>query len=286
MNAKKQVSSPGEYGTREAGEIHEILRRTPILAYHKIENRREVGINVVSPEKFRRHLSLIRQMGFQAITFREVLSASPLPPKPLILTFDDAYESIYHNAYPLLREFGMKGVIFVIAGFIGRWNDWDANLGGIRFRHLNEGQLRELEAAGWEIGAHSVTHRALTRLKNPALRREIEESRRILEPLCSGPLTTFAYPFGLHSARVREAVGEAGFAFGCKGIRGAGGKDDLLALQRIPVYQFEGNRALAHKLRWPALPRVELLKLSLLGWPAALTPFYQRLFKAELFLEN
>ncbi len=271
---------------REPGDIREILHRIPILAYHKIENRREVGINVVSPGKFRQQLSLIRQMDFQTITFREVLAASPLPPKPLILTFDDAYESIYHHAYPLLREFGMKGVIFAIAGFIGRWNYWDANLGGIRFRHMDENQLRELEAAGWEIGAHGVTHRALTRLNPPALRREIQGSRRILEPLCSGPLATFAYPFGLHSARVREAVREAGFVFGCRGIRGAGGKGDLLALQRIPVYQFEGNRALAGKLRWPALSRFEVLKLSLLGGPAALTPLYQKLFKAELFLEN
>lgn len=271
---------------RKPGEIADLLCRTPILTYHKIENRREVGINVVSPAKFRQHLHLIRQMGFQTVTFREVLAASPLPPKPLILTFDDAYESIYHHAYPLLREFGMKGVIFVIAGFIGKWNDWDANLGGIRFRHLNENQLGELAQERWEIGAHGLTHRALTRLTPAALRREIEGSRRILEPLCSGPLATFAYPFGLHSAQVREAVREAGFAFGCRGIRGAGGQGDLLALPRLPVYQFEGNRALVQKLRWPELPRLERLKLALLSWPAALTPLYQRLFKAELFLEN
>lgn len=271
---------------RKIPEISERLRRIPILTYHKIETRREVGINVVSPGIFRQHLYQISQLGFQTVTFREFLAAPALPPKPLILTFDDAYESIYHNAYPLLREFGMKGVLFVIAGFIGKWNAWDANLGGIRFRHMDENQLQELEQEGWEIGAHGTTHRAFPHLAPAQLTREMQESRRILEPLCRDPLITLAYPFGLHSPRVRAAAQKAGFIFGCKGIRGSAKELDLLALQRIPVYQFDGSRALAGKLNWPSIPWFEKLKLSILSWPARLTPLYQKRFKGELFLEN
>lgn len=271
---------------RSIAEVKALLQRIPILTYHKVALRREMGINVVSPQRFRQHISFLYEEGFRSITFRDLLYEPELPPKTVILTFDDAYESIYQDAFPILQEFGFRGVVFVISGFIGCWNRWDINLGGIHFRHMTEEQLREIERAGWEIGSHGATHRALTKLNGTQLEQEVQTSRCTLEKISSKPLVSIAYPFGMHNPQVCRAAKEAGFRFGCKSIRGTNSTADLLQLRRIPVYQFEGVSALRRKLNSEGISLYEKIKLSLLSAPAVLTPFYQTLFKRQLLLEK
>jgi peptidoglycan/xylan/chitin deacetylase (PgdA/CDA1 family) len=262
---------------RTLSEVQNVLQSVPILTYHKVEMRKEVGI---------KHISLLHQSGYQSVTFQHLLTTSILPSKPIILTFDDAYESIYNHAFPIMQEFGFKGVVFVIAGFVGRWNTWDINLGGIRFRHMSEEQLRKIERDGWEIGVHGVTHRALTFLSPDQLEREIRDSRRILESISMKLPVSIAYPFAMFNTRVCQAVKEEGFLFGCKNIRGSGRSEDLLQLRRIPVYHFDGSPALKRKLASPRISYYEKIRLSILSWPAFLTPLYQAIFKPELFLEK
>jgi peptidoglycan/xylan/chitin deacetylase (PgdA/CDA1 family) len=271
---------------RTSAALGNILRHLPVLTYHKVEVRREVGINVVSPAKFRQHLSFLRRAGYQSVTFRDLLTEPNLPAKPVILTFDDAYESIYSDAFPIMQEFGFKGVVFVISGFIGRRNTWDINLGGIHFRHMSEEQLRKIERAGWEIGSHGVTHRAFTFLHRDQLEREIHRSRQILKEINSMPPVSIAYPFGIYNDRVCQAVKKGGFVFGCKSIRGTKNFHDLLQLRRMPVYQFDGLQALGRKIDFKRVSYYEKIKLSMLSWPAVLTPLYQAIFKRELFLEK
>lgn len=271
---------------RSLGEVKALLEQIPILTYHKVALRREMGINVVSPQRFRQHISFLYEAGFRSITFWDLLNEPELPPKAVILTFDDAYESIYQHAFPILQEFSFQGVVFVISGFIGCRNRWDINLGGIHFRHMSEEQLREIEQAGWEIGVHGTTHRALTMLNGAQLEQEIRVSRCTLEKISSKPLVSIAYPFGMHNPQVRRVAGEAAFRFGCKSIRGTNSTADLLQLRRIPVYQFEGVPALRRKLNSEGISPYEKIKLSLLSAPAVLTPFYQALFKRQLSLEK
>lgn len=270
---------------RDRDSLRTLLAKIPILTYHKIETRREVGINALPPENFRAQLACLQELGYAAVTFRDLLTAPALPDKAVILTFDDAYASVYENALPLMQSYGFRGVVYAIGRFIGRWNDWDANLGGIRFRHMDRRQLRELVDAGWEIGAHSLTHRALSGLDAASLQREIIGSRDLLAEISGAPPVSFAYPFGMHHSRVREMVAAAGFPLACSGIRGSGDAADLLQLRRIPVYQFEGLGAYRKKLRVADFPRLEYLKLRILSWPAILTPLYQKRFRRELFLE-
>lgn len=270
---------------RDRDTLRGLMAKIPILAYHKIETRREVGINALPPVNFRAQLACLQELGYAAITFRDLLTAPVLPDRAVILTFDDAYLSIYENALPLMQACGYRGVVYAIGRFIGRWNDWDANLGGIRFRHMDRGQLRELADAGWEIGAHSLTHRALSWLDAAGLQREVLGSRDLLADIAGEPPVSFAYPFGMHNLRVREAVRGAGFPFACGGIRGRADAADLLQLRRVPVYQFEGLGAYRKKLQLEDFSRLEYLKLRLLSWPAVLTPLYQKRFRRELFLE-
>lgn len=261
------------------------LAKIPILTYHKIETRREVGINALPPEHFGAQMACLQELGYATVTFRDLLTAPSLPEKAVILTFDDAYASVYENALPLMQPYGFRGVVYTIGRFIGRWNDWDANLGGLRFRHMDRRQLRDLADAGWEIGSHSLTHRALSWLDATSLQREILGSRDLLTDIAGEPPVSFAYPFGMLNPRVREGVAVAGFRFACGGIRSRGDAADLLQLRRIPVYQFEGLGAFRKKLQIADFSRREYLKLRILSWPAVLTPLYQKRFRKDLFLE-
>ncbi len=270
---------------RDDRAIKEILLRTPILTYHKIDSQKEIGINTLPPKKFQQQMRLLFEEGFQPITFYDLFTKPEMPEKPVIITFDDAYESVYQNAFPVMEMFNFRAVLFVITGFMGQWNTWDVNPGGIRFRHLSERQLKTLAEKDWEIGAHTITHRGLPYLNRQALWQELYFSRRRLENITRKPVISLAYPFGLCSNRVCRMAKKSGYQFGCKSIRG-NRKSDFRQLSRIPVYRFESLTAFKKKLTLRKLPLIEKLKLSALSWPANLTPVYQFLFRRQLFLEN
>ena len=266
-------------------DICRLLERIPVLTYHKIDTRKEVGINCLSPARLQEHIDYLATEGYRGITFHELHTLKEAPEKAVIITFDDGYESVYTHAYPILRQANFKGVVFVVAGFIDRWNDWDINLGGIRFRHLTREQIRELENNGWEVGAHGMTHRALSHLPEAEMEKELLGSREVLTALSKKPVQTVAYPFGIHNERVHRITRKAGFVFGCSSVRNLNSHIRLMQIPRIPVYQFDGVAALRRKIALPNIPFYEWSKLYLLSLPAFITPFYQRLFRRDLFLD-
>lgn len=176
-------------------------------------------------------------------------------------------------------------MVFVIAGYIGQWNSWDANLGGIKFRHLSRDQIKELVQAGWEIGSHSVHHQPLPHLNQKRLYEEVTDSLNILKKMTGDDISTFSYPFGMQNSRVQKAIKDAGFKFGCRNISWNTHFDNLLSIPRIPVYKFDTIKTLHKKLELAASP-LEKLKLILLNWPARFTPLYQILFRKQIFLEK
>jgi len=255
----------------------------PILMYHKIDPRNEVGINAVSPERFRSHIQWLHSHGYETVTFSD-LDKTPLPEKPVILTFDDGYLSVYKHALPIMHEYGMRGVVYAISGFLGRHNTWDVNLGGITFLHLHADALKELQEFGWEIGAHTVTHRGLTLLKADEIRRELKESKQLLESRLGRSVNSVAYPFGLCNEEVRNIADEVGFKHGCVCLRHGLEISDILMLPRIPVYQFDRGAQLQKKLNLKSSD-LEYFKLRMLSYPAVFTPWYQKMFKHELVLD-
>jgi peptidoglycan/xylan/chitin deacetylase (PgdA/CDA1 family) len=134
--------------------------RVPILMYHYISTP-PAGADIyrkdlsVTPQRFESHLQYLVSAGYQVVTLDDLLYAltqgRPLPPKPVILTFDDGYEDNYENAFPLLRKYGMVGHFFVISDFV--------NAG--RPGYMSWEQIQEMAAAGQRFGSHSRDHPAL-----------------------------------------------------------------------------------------------------------------------------
>jgi len=106
----------------------------------------------VAPERFASHLRALREAGYESITLRKLfdhlMSGTPLPQKPIVITLDDGYVDNYLNAFPLLQEQGFSANFFVITDFVNEE----------RSEYMSWDQLREMAAAGMEIGCHSRNH--------------------------------------------------------------------------------------------------------------------------------
>lgn len=253
-------------------------QQIPILTYHKISKNREWGINTVSPKKFTEHLHFLKTENYTPINFRD-LSKNELPSNPVIITFDDGYESVFEHAYPALSEFGFTAVVFVITGYIGKWNKWDANLGGIRFRHLNRQQIQELAMNNMEIGSHGISHRAFTRLSSEEAGRELLESKSTLEQITGQKIISMAYPFGIQNKDIQEQVKKTGYHFACVNLYGASDKSNPFTIRRFPVYNTDSSSAFILKLIRGSRNKIEMTKLKILSSPAFLTPVYQKYIK-------
>jgi peptidoglycan/xylan/chitin deacetylase (PgdA/CDA1 family) len=258
--------------------MSQLLHDIPILTYHKISSRLEIGLNTLPPHQFRQQMIYLKDQGFQTITFRDIFHQN-IPPLPLIITFDDGYASVYQQALPVLQEVGFRAVVFIITDYIGKANTWDANLFSIKFFHLDESQVTALAEAGMEIGSHGVTHRALPFLPFEQLESELRRSRERLTALVGKEIITFAYPFGIQNPVVQKAVQQAGYSFACVNMRGAGRKANQYCLPRIPVYRTDSMSSFRHKLSPGFGRQLEISKLRLISWPARLTPLYQKFFK-------
>ena len=138
-----------------------------------------------------RQLNVLRRLGFNFVTLDELLcyvrGDGGLPRRPLLLTFDDGYAHLSDTVLPVLTARRIPAVVFAVSGHLGGTNVWDEAIGAPRLRLLDAEGLRRLAAASIEIGAHSRTHRPLTRVPDALLASEIAGSVNDLEAAgCDG----------------------------------------------------------------------------------------------------
>jgi peptidoglycan/xylan/chitin deacetylase (PgdA/CDA1 family) len=175
----------------------------PILLYHHIGfSLQGDSVYYVSPDAFDKQMNLLYQWGYRTISVQLLAKAikegAELPPKPILLTFDDGSETIYEKALPVMQRYGFTGISYIVYYYIGTRN------------YMNGDQIRVLYAAGWEIGSHSLSHKDLT--LNPSRQMdEIVESRRRLESLLGIPVLSFAYPFGAYDTDSLHYAHQAGY---------------------------------------------------------------------------
>lgn len=196
--------------------------RIPVLLYHKIGHPPSGGRNpesFVTPEQFQWQMRLLYRWGYRTISPEDLVhhyeGNKPLKDRKLLITFDDGSETCYGTAWPILSEFGFTALLFLVASQFGRGSVWDRNPPETTDRLLTKAQVEEMVRYGFTIGAHSLSHARLTEIPRDEARREIRESKTVLESELSGPVDYFAYPYGAynsdHVAFVKEAGYHAGF---------------------------------------------------------------------------
>jgi peptidoglycan/xylan/chitin deacetylase (PgdA/CDA1 family) len=254
--------------------------RAPVLMLHHVEpDPRQLDPaplhrdSYLSRAELAALLDLLAARGCRTLTLAEAaeLAASrrALPPRSVVLTFDDGCRCFRDHAWPELAARGMRATLFAVSGALGGTNSWDREGNGPAERReelLGAGDLRGLAAAGVEIGSHGRHHRDLARAGPGELGEEIAGSRDDLAGALGEPVRTFCYPYGRTSPAARAAVGGAGYlaAVSIAGAEGAR-EDDLLALARLPIRPGESRLELLLKVSrlygaWSRLPRIGLLR--------------------------
>lgn len=221
----------------------------PILMYHVISKAPDGVANRelwVDKDVFAEQMHELHAAGYTAVTLQQAWDGwkdgGPLPRKPIVVTFDDGYESHYTHAKPVLRKLGWPGVLYLKVDAIGP--------GGLTTK-----QLRGLLKAGWEIDSHTITHPDLTTLDDASLRRELEESRSELQRRLGVPANFFAYPAGRYDARVAAATEAAGYTAATTVEEGiARGRDDAFALKRVRVNGSDTAASLLARLNAETAP--------------------------------
>lgn len=184
-------------------------------------------------------MSYLKNEGFVFYTASELIKyfqqQGEFPPKGIALTFDDGWKDNYTNAFPVLRQLGIKATIFIIPASIGQVFSGATAEGEQPHAHLSEDEILEMALHGIEFGSHTMNHRLLHKLSEPEVKSEVAEAKREIENLLQKPCLTFAYPAGFFSEPARRAVEQAGHIAAFTTVYGPADKIDLFALNRTEV---------------------------------------------------
>lgn len=207
-----------------------------ILLYHHVSFETPSSTSV-SPEIFRQHLDYLGSEGFNVLPLSQVLKTlakgEAVPDKTVSITFDDAYQSVFDQAMPMLRKRNWPFTVFVNTQAIDR---------GYR-NYLDWANLRRLLDAGAEIGNHSYSHAHLVRYldgeSEQQWRTRVKEDIILAQQRLKGELGVdvdmFAYPFGEHTPELQKIVSTLGY-YGIAQQSGAVGHSfDRLAVPRFPM---------------------------------------------------
>ena len=249
-------SAAAEYwkGIRASGESIESLRdlypsRTPVLMLHSVSAPTELKLKPlnISPERFTRFMRWLKKSGYKSMLPAD-WDTRATGHRRVILTFDDAYDDFFSDAFPVLDRLGFKATVFVVVDRIGKTNDWDAARGFKPRRLLSLEQIRELHRHGVLFGSHTLTHPWLTDLPDQDIEREVCDSKRKLEDILGSEVSCFAYPWGIADMRVRAAVARAGYKVALTAQEGLNFSEDALALKRINVGEVDTLPEFIYKL--------------------------------------
>lgn len=199
--------------TREANAT-DAHRNSPdyaiVMVWHDVVPKRQVWFDTPTA-LFRAQLVAIRRAACHVLTLesflRHLTEHTPLPPRPLVLTFDDNNRGLYENAFPLLKQFGYPAALFVHTDYVGV---------STSKAHCTWEQLRTMQHSGL------ITVQSLTASHPPDLRRlsdtdithELQRSRAAIEQHLGTPVYAFVYPEDRHDARVARLVEAAGYRIG------------------------------------------------------------------------
>jgi peptidoglycan/xylan/chitin deacetylase (PgdA/CDA1 family) len=210
-----------------------------ILQYHHVDKTTPAATSI-DPAKFKQHMALLERGGYRIWPIERLINAlregQSMPEKVVVITFDDAYPSIYTQVFPELRTRGWPFSIFVATQYIKSSQQ-------INSQYLSWAQLREMQTAGASIVNHTHSHAHLLRRladeSYSAWRRRVESeittAQQLLEQHLGVTDKFLAYPYGEYDTHVMRLVQKLGFvAFGQQS--GAAGPDsDFTALPRFPL---------------------------------------------------
>ena len=204
--------------------------RLPVLMYHQVlDLPKKLGKYVVSPQELEADMRLLRELGYETITVSELIAyyngEGVLPKKPIILTFDDGYQTDYKNVFPLLRQYNMKAVFSVVGAYTERYSTEGIDK-HINYAHLSWDEISEMQKSGHcEFLNHSYNLHSLDGrhgcLKASGesdadyrvlVHDDITHAQKLLAEKLGKAPPAFTYPYGGTDDELREIIREEGFS--------------------------------------------------------------------------
>lgn len=183
------------------------LSTLSILMYHSVSD--SAAFFSTTPEAFEQHMRYIRDKGLTSIFASDVLAERKNVRGAVCITFDDGYEDVYTNAFPILLRYGMKATVFLITSEIGGTYTGSE---GKTFRLLSEKQIREMQESGLvEFMPHGHTHKKLHVLSESEWKSEIAQSAAAIESLTGNKPRVFSYPRGRTVSAIENYLEREGY---------------------------------------------------------------------------
>jgi len=204
------TATPTEVSTPTATPIPVSQRGfVPILCYHHIRDwvksdTEDDRAYIVPLAKFEQEIKYLKDNGYNSVTAPQVYdyyaNGKPLPPKPVMLSFDDEDINQWTNAVPLLKKYGFTATFFIMTVAIDKEN------------YMTSDQIKELDKEGYDIEPHTWDHHMVSQYKTDEdWQKQIVEPRQTLEEMLGHSTPFFAYPFGVYDAQSAEKIKSYGY---------------------------------------------------------------------------
>jgi peptidoglycan/xylan/chitin deacetylase (PgdA/CDA1 family) len=183
-------------------------KQVPVFCYHHIRDPKPGQSETlktfsVSPAQFAAQMKALKDSGYETILpdqlYNYLVHDGPLPPKPIMLTFDDTDEEQFSIAYPEMKKYGFKGVFFIMTVSINRPN------------YMTKDQIKQLAMDGNAVESHTWDHHMVTKYKGDDWNIQFVKPRKTIEDITGKTATYFAYPYGVWNEAAFPELKKAGF---------------------------------------------------------------------------
>ena len=193
-----------------AGPAAAVLARShvPVLCYHQIRDWRLADSrpdrSIITPVAvFEQQMDTLARLGYHTVTpdqlYRHLTSGTPLPPRPILISFDDGSMGQWSNAFPILRAHRFTATFFIMTVTINKPGGW-----------LSARQIQALDRSGMTIGIHTWDHHAVTGYRPADWRVQLTGAKTTLERIVGHPIPWFAYPYGRWNAAALPHLADGG----------------------------------------------------------------------------
>ncbi len=207
-------------------------KKASVLIYHSIAYNKFHF--TVSPENFKKQMEYLYKKNYNVVSLNkliEYIKNKNIPLKTIVLSFDDGYEDNYFNVFPILKKYNFPSTIFLATNFIKQkaLNSFNTPLPMLSWR-----QIKEMHNSGLiDFEPHTHTHPRLTKISLESAKREILESRKIIEENLNKQCKFFAYPHGEYNQEIVKFLKENNFKGAVITKEGLiSDRDDLFKLRR------------------------------------------------------
>ena len=247
-----------------AGRLWAPRSQVRVLYYHSIS---DAPIrSSVSPAAFAAQMEQLAQH-YRVLSLSEAVdrlaSRRPVPDRSVVVTLDDGFRDNHEHALPVLTRLAIPATVFLTVGYIG--TDRLPTLTRTDFmpRPLDWGQVKDMQARGVEFGSHTLTHPMLATVTADVARREIAESKRVLEDRLGAAVPFFCYPRGDFNEAVQRMVSASGYRGACSTLPGLNSpRTNLYALRRTYISRHDSITEFAKKMAGAS----DALQRALAAW--------------------